>query len=57
MAEPKDMWRCQMVNCGYVYDPDRATNATKYQLEPVLKTCLKTGNALYAGQQKRAFAL
>ena len=21
MAEPKDMWRCQMVNCGYVYDP------------------------------------
>ena len=37
--------------------PTGATNATKYRLEPVLKTCLKTGNALYAGQQKRAFAL
>ena len=22
MAEPKDMWRCQVANCGYVYDPD-----------------------------------
>ena len=21
MAEAQDMWRCQMVNCGYVYDP------------------------------------
>ena len=25
MAEAQDMWRCQMVNCGYVYDPDRGT--------------------------------
>ncbi|MEE0814311.1 MAG: rubredoxin, partial [Desulfovibrio fairfieldensis] len=23
MADPKDIWRCQMVNCGYMYDPDR----------------------------------
>ena len=29
MAEPKDMWRCQMVNCGYVYDPDRGDKRHK----------------------------
>ncbi len=29
MAEPKDMWRCQTVNCGYVYDPDRGDKRGK----------------------------
>ena len=29
MADPKDMWRCQMVNCGYVYDPDRGDKRHK----------------------------
>ena len=22
MADAKDMWRCPVANCGYVYDPD-----------------------------------
>ena len=29
MAEAQDMWRCQMVNCGYVYDPDRGDKRHK----------------------------
>ena len=29
MAEPRDMWRCQMGNCGYVYDPDRGDKRHK----------------------------
>ena len=29
MAEARDMWRCQMVNCGYVYDPDRGDKRHK----------------------------
>lgn len=29
MADPKDMWRCQMTNCGYVYDPDRGDKRGK----------------------------
>lgn len=29
MADPKDMWRCQMVNCGYVYDLDRGDKRHK----------------------------
>ena len=29
MSEPKDMWRCQVSNCGYVYDPDRGDRKGK----------------------------
>ncbi len=29
MAEAKDMWRCQIANCGYVYDPDRGDKRRK----------------------------
>lgn len=23
MADPEDMWQCQTVNCGYIYNPDK----------------------------------
>jgi rubredoxin len=23
MAEPKDMYQCQVANCGYIYNPDK----------------------------------
>ncbi len=23
MAAPEDMWQCQTVNCGYIYNPDK----------------------------------
>lgn len=29
MAEPKDMYRCQVNNCGYLYDPDRGDKRAK----------------------------
>lgn len=29
MAEPKDMYRCQTSNCGYIYDPDRGDKRGK----------------------------
>jgi rubredoxin len=29
MSEPKDMWRCTTVNCGYIYDPDRGDRKSK----------------------------
>ena len=22
MARPEEMWQCQTINCGYIYDPD-----------------------------------
>ncbi|MDD2218508.1 MAG: rubredoxin [Desulfoplanes sp.] len=29
MANPEEMYRCQTVNCGYVYDPDRGDKKGK----------------------------
>jgi len=23
MAKPEEMWQCQTVNCGYIYNPDK----------------------------------
>lgn len=28
MALPKDMYQCQISNCGYVYDPDKGEPKT-----------------------------
>ena len=29
MAEPKDMYQCQTVNCGYIYNPDKGDRKGK----------------------------
>lgn len=29
MSEPKDMFRCPIANCGYVYDKDRGDKRNK----------------------------
>ena len=29
MSDPNDMWRCQVSNCGYVYDPDHGDRKGK----------------------------
>jgi rubredoxin len=29
MAKPEEMWQCQTVNCGYIYDPDRGDRKGK----------------------------
>ncbi len=29
MAAPEDMWQCQTVNCGYIYNPDKGDRKGK----------------------------
>ena len=29
MSKPEDMYQCQTVNCGYVYDPDKGDKRRK----------------------------
>jgi rubredoxin len=29
MAQPEQMYQCQTVNCGYIYDPDRGDRRAK----------------------------
>ena len=45
MADPKDMYRCPVSNCGYVYDPDRGDKrrkipaGTRFEVLPEDWTC------------------
>ena len=38
MAEPKDMYQCQMANCGCIYDPDRGDRKGKIKKAVFLGT-------------------
>lgn len=29
MSRPEDMWQCQTVNCGYIYDPSKGDRKGK----------------------------
>lgn len=29
MADAKDMWMCQVANCGYIYNPDKGDKKGK----------------------------
>ncbi len=29
MAEPKDMYQCQVSNCGYIFNPDKKDRKNK----------------------------
>ena len=29
MAEPHEMYQCQTINCGYIFDPDRGDRKGK----------------------------
>ncbi len=31
MGEMKDLWRCKVVNCGYMYDPARGDRKGKIE--------------------------
>ena len=37
MADPKNMYQCQVHNCGYVYDPDKGEPKTNTPPETEFK--------------------
>lgn len=42
MAEPNDMWRCPVANCGYVYDPDRGDKRAKIPTDTLFEQLPET---------------
>ncbi len=38
MADPKDMYQCQITNCGFVYDPEKKNRKTKTPLGTKFET-------------------
>jgi len=58
MAKPQDMYQCQTVDCGYVYDPDRGDKRRKTFLqERPLVIFLMTGIVRVVGRGRRCFVL
>ena len=48
MARPEDMWQCQTVNCGYIYNPDKGDRKGKIPPGVRFEDRLRTGNVLSA---------
>ena len=52
MANPEEMFQCQTVNCGCIYDPDRGDRRAKSPKGQRLRKFPRSGNARYAGRGK-----
>ena len=44
MALPEEMYQCQTVNCGFIYDPDRGDRRGKIPKGTQFKDRRMTGN-------------
>ena len=55
MADAKDMWRCPVANCGYVYDPDRGDRRHKSPAGPIFEDLLHAGCCPVCGASKKMF--
>ena len=53
MADPKDMYRCPVSNCGYVYDPDRGDKRRKIPAGTRFEDLPEDWTRFQASRQKR----
>lgn len=55
MARPEEMWQCQTVNCGYIYDPDRGDRRGKVPKGTKFEDLPDTWRCPVCGGTKRCF--
>ena len=55
MADPKDMYQCQVSNCGYVYDPDRGDAKGKIPAGTAFKDLPDDWQCPHCGSSKKTF--
>ncbi|MBU1004189.1 MAG: rubredoxin [Proteobacteria bacterium] len=55
MAEPEEMYRCQTVNCGYIYDPDRGDRKGKIEKGTAFKDLPDTWRCPICGGTRKCF--
>jgi rubredoxin len=55
MSDPKDMWRCQMSNCGYVYDPDKGDKRGKIPPGRLFETLPESWRCPVCRANRRSF--
>lgn len=55
MAEPKDMYQCQVSNCGYVYDPDKGDKKGNIAAGTAFKDIPEDWKCPFCGSSKKTF--
>ena len=55
MADPKDMWQCQMTNCGYIYNPDKGDRKGKIPAGTRFEDLPDDWRCPVCGASKKAF--
>ncbi len=55
MVEPKDMYQCQTVNCGYIYNPAKGDRKGKIIKETKFETLPKSWKCPICGATTKAF--
>lgn len=55
MTEPKDMYQCQMANCGYIYNPDKGDRKGKVIKETKWTELPKDWKCPICGTRRKGF--
>ena len=55
MAAPEEMYQCQMVNCGYIYNPDKGDRKGKIAKGTQFKDIPDDWHCPVCGASKKAF--
>jgi rubredoxin len=55
MAKPEEMYQCQMVNCGCIYDPDRGDRKGKIKKGTAFKDMPDDWCCPVCGASKKRF--
>lgn len=55
MADPKDMYQCQMTNCGYIYNPDKGDRKSKTPKGTQFEELPEDWKCPVCGASKKAF--
>jgi rubredoxin len=55
MADPKDMYQCQVSNCGFIYDPDKGNKKTNIAPGTAFKDIADGWKCPFCGSSKKTF--
>jgi len=55
MADPKDMYQCQVSNCGYIYDPDKGDKKSKTPVGTAFKNLPEGWKCPICGSSGKTF--
>jgi rubredoxin len=55
MAAPEEMYQCQTVNCGYIYNPDKGDRKGKIAKDTLFKDLPDDWHCPVCGASKKAF--